>query len=217
MKEPIGNTEQLSGDRPQPVPEGAVRALPANWRHRDEVPAVKAGELQWFWVAVRRDDGRIVSMPAAYLNALGLDNDDDPIEEPQQGNRYRYDVPDEDEDHCMIASGWHDARSHGEYDALYLPLLTDKEELIAWMPMPEYGDAAPPPDASGGAFAALRAAATSLRTIADHAGRMEHLEDLWDVRAYANSRAAVAEAAIRADGEAVTLEAATLAEARVDG
>ena len=43
--------------------------------------------------------------------------------------------------------------------------------------------------------AQLDAAARSLRTIADHAGRREFMETICEVRGYANSRAGVAESA----------------------
>ena len=53
---------------------------------------------------------------------------------------------------------------------------------------------------------ALEAAARSLRTIADQAGKTEGLDDMMNVRGYANSRANVAEAALSSTSTGVDRE-----------
>lgn len=48
---------------------------------------------------------------------------------------------------------------------------------------------------------ALEAAARSLRTIAEQAGKTESLDDMMNVRGYANNRANVAELALQHRGD----------------
>lgn len=108
------------------------------WQHPDTLPPVQPGQYGWFWVAVRRaSNGRIYSFPATYLNAMVL-IDENGDQEESRGNRYHHGPVDEDEG-TFEATGWHDAKEHSEYTAVYLPLLdSDKDELIAWRAVPDY-------------------------------------------------------------------------------
>ena len=113
------------------------------WRHPDEVPKVVPGGNAYFWVAVRRKhDGRVYSFPAQYLNAMLLCNEwSDDTE--RSGNRYHH-GPTCEVEGSFPATGWHDAKEHGEYDCVYQPLLGDADELVAWREVADYPDTAPP-------------------------------------------------------------------------
>lgn len=139
---------------PQPPSGGEV------WQHPDTLPPVESGQYGWFWVAVRRTNGRVYSFPATYLNAMVL-TDENGDQEESRGNRYHHGPVDQD-DGTFEATGWHDAKEHSEYSAIYLPLLdSDKDELIAWRSVADYGDTAPP-SAPVGVEAALRDALQGL-------------------------------------------------------
>lgn len=139
-----GKLEQ--GASPQPPAEvqeqGGGEAMA--WQHPDTLPPVEPGQYGWFWVAVRRaNSGHVYSFPATYLNAMVL-TDENCDQEESQGNRYHHGPADED-DGEFEATGWHDAKEHSEYSAIYLPLLdSDNDELIAWRAVADYGDTAPP-------------------------------------------------------------------------
>ena len=107
------------------------------WRHPDEVPKVVPGGNAYFWVAVRRKhDGRVYSFPAQYLNAMLLCNEwSDDTE--RSGNRYHH-GPTCEVEGSFPATGWHDAKEHGEYDCVYQPLLGDADELVAWREVADY-------------------------------------------------------------------------------
>ena len=117
---------------PQPAGGEAVA-----WRHPDEVPKVVPGGNAYFWVAVRRKhDGRVYSFPAQYLNAMLLCNEwSDDTE--RSGNRYHH-GPTCEVEGSFPATGWHDAKEHGEYDCVYQPLLGDADELVAWREVADY-------------------------------------------------------------------------------
>ncbi len=123
--------------------EAAAEVREVAWRHPDEVPKVVPGGNAYFWVAVRRKhDGRVYSFPAQYLNAMLLCNEwSDDTE--RSGNRYHHGPTCEDEG-SFPATGWHDAKEHGEYDCVYQPLLGDADELVAWREVADYPAATPP-------------------------------------------------------------------------
>lgn len=103
-----------------------------DWQSPDTTPDVSTGSYDWFWVAVERH-GRVVSLPATYLNAMPLDRDDtDPIESPESGNHWRNEPPGEHDECVMLATGWHESREHADYAGFYAPLLDDKATLVAW-------------------------------------------------------------------------------------
>ena len=139
------DTDTRSGtDSPQPAAEAHGGGEAVAWQHPDTLPPVEPGQCGWFWVAVRRaNNGRIYSFPATYLNAMVL-TDENCDQEESRGNRYHHGPVDED-DGTFEATGWHDAKEHSEYSAIYLPLLdSDKDELVAWRAVADYGDTAPP-------------------------------------------------------------------------
>src|SRR5690606_24951328 len=78
----IGSTQH--GPRP-----GAEGGQSVAWRHPDEIPAVPPGRSGYFWVAVRRRDGRIYSFPAQYLNAMLL-RDEWGDDTERSGNRFHH-------------------------------------------------------------------------------------------------------------------------------
>lgn len=125
------------GARPVDSPKGGSDE--AAWRSPNVLPDVAPGAMGWFWVAVRRESGRIYSFPATYLNALPLNRDDfDPIEKQERGNRWQNDPPAESDECCMIATGWHDVKEHSEYDGFYAHLLSRSDELVAWRPVQDF-------------------------------------------------------------------------------
>ncbi len=126
-------------EAPTAVPAGEAVA----WRHPDEVPEVVPGGNAYFWVAVRRKhDGRVYSFPAQYLNAMLLSNEwSDDTE--RSGNRYHH-GPTCEVEGSFPATGWHDAKEHGEYDCVYQPLLGDADELVAWREVADYPATTPP-------------------------------------------------------------------------
>lgn len=135
---PRWQVEALTKLTPQPAGGKAVA-----WRHPDEVPEVVPGGNAYFWVAVRRKhDGRVYSFPAQYLNAMLLCNEwSDDTE--RSGNRYHHGPTCEDEG-SFPATGWHNAKEHGEYDCVYQPLLGDADELVAWREVADYPATTPP-------------------------------------------------------------------------
>ena len=126
-------------EAPTAAPAGEAVA----WRHPDEVPKVVPGGNAYFWVAVRRKhDGRVYSFPAQYLNAMLLCNEwSDDTE--RSGNRYHH-GPTCEVEGSFPATGWHDAKEHGEYDCVYQPLLGDADELVAWREVADYPATTPP-------------------------------------------------------------------------
>ena len=118
----IIGTHGVDGYKAQPA---EVREVA--WRHPDEVPEVVPGGNAYFWVAVRRKhDGRVYSFPAQYLNAMLLCNEwSDDTE--RSGNRYHH-GPTCEVEGSFPATGWHDAKEHGEYDCVYQPLLGDADD-----------------------------------------------------------------------------------------
>ena len=136
----IIGTHGVDGYKAHP-PAAEVREVA--WQHPDTLPPVAPGQQGWFWVAVRHANGRIYSFPATYLNAMVLTNENCDQEE-RRGNRYHHGPVDQDEG-SFLATGWHDAKEHYEYSAAYSPLLdSDKDELIAWRSVTDYGDTSPP-------------------------------------------------------------------------
>ena len=126
------------------APDAATVGEAVAWRHPDEVPKVVPGGNAYFWVAVRRKhDGRVYSFPAQYLNAMLLCNEwSDDTE--RSGNRYHH-GPTCEVERSFPATGWHDAKEHGEYDCVYQPLLGDADELVAWREVADYPATTPPP------------------------------------------------------------------------
>ena len=125
------------------APDAATVGEAVAWRHPDEVPKVVPGGNAYFWVAVRRKhDGRVYSFPAQYLNAMLLCNEwSDDTE--RSGNRYHH-GPTCEVEGSFPATGWHDAKEHGEYDCVYQPLLGDADELVAWREVADYPATTPP-------------------------------------------------------------------------
>ncbi|MGV8959238.1 MAG: hypothetical protein ACOH1V_02465 [Stenotrophomonas sp.] len=107
------------------------------WQGPDEIPDVQHENMEWFWVSVRRANGRIYHGPASYLNSMLLYDENGDADEPRDGNRYSYGAADGD-DGSFRATGWHDAKEHSEYDSIYLPLLADGDELVAWRAVADY-------------------------------------------------------------------------------
>ena len=130
------------------APDAATVGEAVAWRHPDEVPEVVPGGNAYFWVAVRRKhDGRVYSFPAQYLNAMLLCNEwSDDTE--RSGNRYHH-GPTCEVEGSFPATGWHDAKEHGEYDCVYQPLLGDADELVAWREVADYGATTPPTPSAG--------------------------------------------------------------------
>lgn len=125
-------------------PEAPAQA----WRSPDEIPEVVSGGIAYLWVAVRRGhNGRVYGFPAAYLNAVPLNRDDlDPIEGQERGNHWKNEPPGEHDECAMLATGWHKAQEHSEYDGFYSPLLGAADELVAWRAVANYpGAEAPQP------------------------------------------------------------------------
>lgn len=106
---------------PQPVQQ--------QWNHPDIAPSVKAGFSRLLVVAVRRNDGKVCSFPAHYLNRVELCFED---QGETSGNWWTHEYGEE----MMIATGWHD---YHELDDYYEPLLNDGAELLAWCEMPQFG------------------------------------------------------------------------------
>jgi len=99
------------------------------WNHPDIAPSVKAGFSRLLVVAVRRNDGKVYSFPAHYLNRVELCFED---QGETSGNGWTHEYGEE----MMIATGWHD---YHELDDYYEPLLNDGAELLAWCEMPQFG------------------------------------------------------------------------------
>lgn len=110
-------------------PKGGSDA--AAWHGPDDLPEVSPGDMGWFWVAVQRANGMTYNFPASYLNAMLMSDEYGSADEPVVGNRYSHGAADEMEG-SFTATGWHNAQEHGEYDGVYMPLLSDDDELVAW-------------------------------------------------------------------------------------
>ena len=158
MTDPADTYEALA-TAPQPPAEAQAQGGGEAWQHPDALPPVGPGQQGWFWVAVRRAEGRIYSFPATYLNAMVALTGDNCDQEGSRGNRYHHGPVGEDEG-TFLATGWHDAKEHYEYSGFYSPLLdSDEDELIAWRAVTDYGDTAPP---SAPVVVDLREAAAAL-------------------------------------------------------
>jgi len=114
----------------------------ADWRPPTDVPAVVYGGCADYWVAVRRkNNGKVYSFPATYLNEMGLTNDDDePLIDILQGNHW-IELPPVGDEFTMLATGWYSAKQHMG-DDMYTPLLDSTDELVAWREVAPYTDAA---------------------------------------------------------------------------
>lgn len=116
-------------------PKGGSDAMA--WHGPDKLPDVAPGDMGWFWVAVKRANGKTYSFPASYLNGMLLSDEHGSHDEPRAGNRYSYGAADEDEG-SFQATGWHSAQEHSEYDNVYMPLLSDDDELLAWLAVADF-------------------------------------------------------------------------------
>ena len=116
-------------------PKGGSDALA--WHGPDDLPDVSLGDMGWFWVAVRRANGRTCNFPASYLNTLLLSDENGTADKPVVGNRYSHGAADE-MDGSFPATGWHSAQEHSEYDNVYMPLLSDGDELLAWRAVEDF-------------------------------------------------------------------------------
>lgn len=109
----------------------------AVWHNPGDLPDVAPGAMGWFWVAVRRANGMSYNFPASYLNSMLLSDENRAADEPVVGNRYSHGAADE-MDGSFPATGWHNAQEHSEYDNVYMPLLSDGDELIAWRAVEDF-------------------------------------------------------------------------------
>lgn len=107
------------------------------WHSPDDLPQVSPGDMGWFWVAVRRANGRTYNFPASYLNTMLLSDENGTADEPVVGNRYSHGAADEMEG-SFPATGWHSAQEHSEYDNVYMPLLSDGDELLGWRAVDDF-------------------------------------------------------------------------------
>ncbi|MFR0690195.1 DUF551 domain-containing protein [Enterobacterales bacterium AE_CKDN230030158-1A_HGKHYDSX7] len=96
---------------------------PAWIRTVDRLPEVKEGDEQEVIVCVRpAHNGNSYVFSARYLNKYPLHS---------EGH------PDADEEGMFLATGWHDAKEHSDYDGYYSPLLDTKGDVVThWMPLP---------------------------------------------------------------------------------
>lgn len=79
-------------------------------------PDVKEGDYNFFIVTVERKGGKRYSFPAAYLNAMVLEN------------------PHMDDD--QVVTGWYDIKWHSDYDEFFESLLSEGDAVIAWQSLP---------------------------------------------------------------------------------
>ncbi len=116
-------------------PKGGSDAVA--WHSPNDLPQVSPGDMGWFWVAVRRANGITYNFPASYLNSMLLSDENGTADEPVVGNRYSHGAADEMEG-SFPATGWHSAQEHSEYDNVYMPLLSDSDELLAWRAVDDF-------------------------------------------------------------------------------
>lgn len=109
------------------------------WCSPDQVPEVAMDSYGYYWAAVRRENGKIHTFPAAYANVMKMDGEEE-LEETTQYNRARFDPPTASADHCSLATGWFDIKSSSDYDSLFEPLLGKNDELVAWREVEAYQD-----------------------------------------------------------------------------
>ena len=96
------------------------------WYSPDTLPNVNRGGSGFFYVAVKRSNGKICVFPAVYLNEMEL-KWEGTASETVSGNRWISEAGDEHD----IASGWFDCKEHADYDDYYQPLLEESDELVA--------------------------------------------------------------------------------------
>lgn len=105
------------------------------WHSPDVLPNVKRFGSGFFYVAVKRSNGKTYTFPAVYLNEMGLICEGI-TSEGLSGNRWNIEAGVDIEDD--IASGWFDFKTHADYDDYYQALLGETDELIAWAEAPVF-------------------------------------------------------------------------------
>lgn len=115
------------------------------WIAASVTPDVAKGCDKYFWVTVRRQDGKLYSFPATYANALPLLSED-ARDNSGPGWSQRALSEDENDEGDIEITGWYDHKcdTSGEYDRVYQPVCSRGDELVAWMHGPAPCLATPP-------------------------------------------------------------------------